>query len=41
METIKTLIVSTFVYSWVYGEKFYYFAIGRKETEIGNQPIRR
>jgi len=39
METIKTLIVGALVNGWIYGEKFYYFAIGRKEG-IRNAPIK-
>ena len=30
METLKTLIVSTLVYSWIYGEKLFYFLKGGK-----------
>jgi len=33
METLKTLIVSTLVYSWIYGEKLYYFILGKEVTD--------
>jgi len=32
METIKTLIVGALVNGWVYGEKLYFFMIGRNEN---------
>jgi len=39
METIYTLIASTFVYGWVYGEQIYFFITGKKEG-IRNAPIK-
>ena len=40
MDVLKTLIVSTFVYGWIYGEKLFYFIIG-KENNYGLRKMSR